>query len=311
MSLRILLIGKSGQIGGELAASLPRLGETTALGREDLDLCDLDSIPRVIRNVRPDLIINAAAYTSVDKAESEPAVARLINTAAPAAIANEAKDIGAALIHFSTDYVFDGTKRSPYTEADSPNPLGVYGRTKLEGEEAIRRAGIPHIIFRTAWVYGTRGHNFLLTILRLASQRDELRVVNDQIGAPTWCRKIAEAATSICEDLLSQGKEPRAAINEVNGTYHLTAGGSTSWYGFAEAILERIQSAPADLAWIRASGAAQPPKTPRLLGISTADYPTAARRPAYSVLSNSLLEKTFGIRLAEWRSQLDSVFSEQ
>ncbi len=198
MKPKILLTGKDGQVGMELQRFLPQLGEVIALGRQELDLSKPDDLRRMIRTVRPNLIVNAAAYTAVDQAEKEEAIARAINADAPAVMAEEAKKIGAGLVHYSTDYVFDGSKNSPYEETDPTNPVNVYGKTKLMGERAIQETGVPHLIFRTGWVYATRGRNFLLTILRLATQgSDELRIVSDQIGAPTWSREIAWATTQI------------------------------------------------------------------------------------------------------------------
>src|SRR6266446_8386438 len=193
----ILLTGKNGQVGGELLRLLPQLGEVVALGHDQLDLSNPSDIRRTIREVRPQLIVNAAAYTAVDQAETDETTAQAVNAQAPGLMAHEAKKIGAALIHYSTDYVFDGAKRIPYDEADSPNPMSVYGKTKFAGEEAIRASGVPHLIFRTAWVYATRGRNFLLTILRLATERKEIRIVSDQVGAPTCASEVAAATSKI------------------------------------------------------------------------------------------------------------------
>lgn len=307
MSLRILLIGKTGQVGGELATFLPRVGEVVALDRQQLDLSKPDQIRGTIREVRPQIIVNAAAYTAVDQAEADQAAARAINADAPAIIAEEAKNIGAGLVHYSTDYVFDGSKNSPYDENDLANPPSVYGRTKLAGEQAIRNVGVSHLIFRTAWVYGTRGRNFLLTVLRLASQREELRIVRDQIGAPTWCREIARATTSILGRLSADG-ESASSLSGISGTYHMTAGGATTWYGFAQAVLDEASQAPPDLPWLAAATNGRPLIVQRVLPITTAEYPTSARRPAYSVLSNSLLTNTFGVHLTDWRAALHNVF---
>jgi dTDP-4-dehydrorhamnose reductase len=237
MKPRILLTGKNGQVGAELAMVLPGLGEVIAPDREELDLSRPDEIRRTIREIRPSLIVNAAAYTAVDQAEKEEALAQAINADAPALMAQEASKIGAGLVHYSTDYVFDGSKHSPYEENDPPNPVSVYGRTKLAGEQAIRDAGLPYLIFRTAWVYGTRGRNFLLTILRLASQREELRIVRDQIGTPTWCREIARGTASVLGHI-SQDRKGALSLPEAGGVYHMTAAGVTTWYDFAEAILD-------------------------------------------------------------------------
>src|ERR1700728_356782 len=252
MQPRILLTGKDGQVGAELASVLPGLGEVIALDRQQLDLSRPDDIRRTIREIRPVLIVNAAAYTAVDQAEKEEALARAINADAPAFMAQEAKKIGAGLVHYSTDYVFDGSKLSPYDENDLPNPVSVYGKTKLAGEQAIQDVGLPHLIFRTAWVYGTRGRNFLLTILRLASQREELRIVRDQIGAPTWCREIARGTAWVLERL-SADREGAFSLPWADGVYHMTAAGSTTWYDFAEAILGEASHAPSNLSWLAAA----------------------------------------------------------
>lgn len=310
MKPRILLTGKNGQVGGELERMLPAVGEVFAPDRQHLDLSKPGDIRRVIYEVRPDLIVNPAAYTAVDQAESDEAAARAINADAPAMMAEEAKKIGAVLVHYSTDYVFDGLKYCPYEESDAPNPMSVYGRTKLAGEEAIRQTGVAHLIFRTAWVYGTRGRNFLLTILRLASQREELRVVRDQIGSPTWCREIARATTSVLAQSFASG-ERVAALGEVSGTYHMSADGATSWYDFAVAILDEASHATPGLPWVAAATNGRPLLAQRVLPITTDEYPTRARRPPYSVLSNSLLSRIFGVRLSEWRVALRSAFQSE
>jgi dTDP-4-dehydrorhamnose reductase len=304
MKPRILLTGKNGQIGHELEQLLPRVGEVVALDREHLNLSKPADIRRKIQEIRPQVIVNAAAYTAVDQAESDLALAEAINADAPALMAEEARKIGAALVHYSTDYVFDGLKKSPYDEDDRPNPESAYGRTKLAGEQAIRDIGVPHLIFRTAWVYGTRGRNFLLTILRLASQREELRIVNDQFGAPTWCHEIAQATTNILERQFGDATEATgSSLSKVSGTYHVTAGGVTTWFGFAQAILEE---ASPGLPWFEAATKGNPLIVRRVVPVTTAEYPTAASRPAYSVLSNSRLTQTFGIQLSDWRAQLRS-----
>jgi dTDP-4-dehydrorhamnose reductase len=281
---RILLTGKNGQAGWELQRTLATLGEVIALDRHGLDLANPDSIRRVVRERKPNLIVNAAAYTAVDKAEEESDLAMAINGMAPGILAEEAKELGAAVIHYSTDYVFDGNKNGPYTEDDAPNPLNVYGKTKLAGEQAIQAVGAPHLIFRTSWVYGTRGKNFLLTILRLAKERDELRIVNDQIGAPTWSRMIAEATAQVIAQLaLPKGK---GWGDGISGIYHLTAAGQTSWFGFAKAILNYIPGSAAH--------------APRLTPITTQEYPTPAQRPKNSVLSNVRLRQKFGLESPLW-----------
>ena len=273
---RILLTGKSGQVGYELERSLQGLGEIIAVDRSQMDLSNLDNIRQVIREVRPDLIINPAAYTAVDKAENEPELAMLVNAHAPAVMAAEAKKLGAVMIHYSTDYVFDGTKTSPYVEEDPTCPINVYGRTKLAGEQAIQAAGIPHLILRTSWVYGTRGKNFLMTVKRLAQERDELRIVADQHGAPTWCRTIADTTAHIIAQSkgVGLGDEWWKARS---GVYHLTAQGQTTWHGFTAAVVAH-QSVE---------------RKPALTPISTDEYPLPAARPANSVLSSARLIEQF------------------
>jgi dTDP-4-dehydrorhamnose reductase len=274
--VKVLLTGGSGQVGGALKEVLAPLGEVLAPRRDGLDLASADSILRVTRSFRPALIVNAGAFTAVDLAESQPGAAAAVNAEAPAILAAEAKRLGAALVHFSTDYVFDGTKARPYVETDAPAPLNVYGRTKLEGERALARSGARHLILRTSWVYAAQGKNFMNTILRLAAERPELRVVDDQRGAPTSARAIALAVGQILEKDFE------------SGLYHLTCQGETTWFGFARAILERRP----------------PARMPALIPIPTRDYPTPARRPANSLLDNSKIFETFGIRLPDWESAL-------
>jgi dTDP-4-dehydrorhamnose reductase len=300
----ILLTGKNGQVGHDLHEFLPPLGEVFALDRQRLDLSQPHEIRRVVREIHPDLIVNAAAYTAVDQAEKEESLAEAINARAPAILAEEAKRIGAAIIHYSTDYVFDGSKNSPYEEGDRTNPVNAYGRTKLAGEQAIRESGAHHLIFRTAWVYSTRGRNFLLTILRLAAERDELRIVNDQFGAPTWSREIASASARVLQRILDR-KDKSSAWDELGGTYHMTAAGETTWFEFAKAILDaaRTQDHAASSPFAAATSG-KPLVTRQMVPITTSDYPTPARRPLYSVLSNARLAQIFGIRLADWRTQL-------
>jgi dTDP-4-dehydrorhamnose reductase len=307
MKLRILLTGKSGQVGAELAAVLPRMGELMAFDRHELDLSKPDHIRRAIRDVQPNVIVNAAAYTSVDQAEREETQARIINVDAPALMAEEAKRIGAALVHYSTDYVFDGSKNLPYDENDPPSPINVYGKTKLAGEEAIRAVGLPHLIFRTAWVYGTRGRNFLLTILRLATEREELRIVRDQFGAPTWSHEIAKGTARVLRQLSQLDRE---AISKFGDIYHMTAAGKTSWCEFTKVILEGASRMPRGITWFETATKGQPLVTRRVVGITTEEYPTPARRPFYSVLSNSHLKQDFGLELPDWSLQLRAVFAE-
>lgn len=307
MKPAILLIGTTGQVGRELNRMLPRIGEVTPLDRQRLDLTKPEEIRNAIRTSRPAFIVNAAAYTAVDKAESDQAVARVINAEAPAVMAEEAKKTGASLIHYSTDYVFDGTKTTPYDEDDPANPQNVYGKTKLEGERAIEASDAAHLIFRTAWVYAAQGRNFLLTILRLATQREELKIVRDQIGAPTLSREIARATTKILAQICDRERGP-ISLADVSGIYHMTAGGETTWYDFTNAILEEAAKIPKTSSWFAAATSNLPLITRRVIPIPTSEYPTPAQRPAYSVLSNARLNGTFSVKLPEWRKQLHSLF---
>lgn len=304
--MKILITGKSGQVGAELAMLLLRLGDVVALDRAEMDLANPRQVREIINNQRPDAIVNAAAYTAVDLAEKEERQARTINSDAPALLAEEAKKIGALLVHYSTDYVFDGSKGSPYLETDPTNPKSVYGKTKLEGEQAISESGANFLIFRTAWVYGTRGRNFLLTILRLAAEREELRVVRDQIGAPTWSREIARGTAEVLAKAFWQSSGARM---QMRGTYHMTAAGEASWYEFAQSILAEGLQAPKGIPWIESSTKGRPLVAQRIIPISTAEYPTPASRPAYSVLSNAKLSKDFGVTLPTWSQQLREVFA--
>jgi dTDP-4-dehydrorhamnose reductase len=307
MPLRILLTGKNGQVGRDLQHLLPKSIEVQAVGREDMDLTSLVSIRESIRSFEPNLIINAAAYTAVDKAETDQATARAVNTEAPAIMAEEAKKIGAALIHYSTDYVFDGTSCTPYTEDDATNPINVYGRTKLEGEKNIQAAGVPYLIFRTEWVYATRGKNFLLTILRLAAERDELRIVADQIGAPTSSRAIAAATSQVVTEEL-QNNAGGTLFASRSGIYNMTAAGETTWHEFAKAIVEEARSAKPAPPWLRSATNDRSLIVKQIRPIATSEYPTPARRPAYSVLCNARLSETFAVQLPNWRDELRFAF---
>jgi dTDP-4-dehydrorhamnose reductase len=250
-----------------------------------LDLTQEDRIREKLRDVQPHVIINAAGYTAVDHAEKNPDLALAINGTAPAILAEEAKKLGAALVHYSTDYVFDGEKEEPYTEEDSPNPLCVYGRTKLAGDEAIQSTGLPHLIFRTAWVYGLKGKNFLLTMQRLAKERDELKIVDDQIGSPTWSRTIAQTTANILTQVLPQNSPgDLSRFEQASGLYNLVCDGQTSWFGFAQAILE----------------ASSLSHSTKLIPIPTSEYPTPAKRPHNSVLSTEKLKSAFGIAPPAW-----------
>src|SRR5438105_4481223 len=252
MKQTILLTGKNGQIGSHLYPLLRNLGEVVATDRNELDLSNTDAIRRTVRELRPSLIVNAAAYTAVDAAEADESNAYAINAGAPAVLAEEAKKIGAGIVQYSTDYVFDGLKKTPYTESDATNPINVYGRSKLAGEQAVRDSGASHLIFRTSWVYSTRGRNFMLTILRLASEREELRIVRDQVGAPTCAADIASGTTRVLAHII-QRNHYLSLISEVGGTYHMTAAGQVSWYDFARAILEEAQAVSCNLSWLVAA----------------------------------------------------------
>jgi len=304
MKRTILLIGRTGQVGSELLRLLPALGEVVAPDRSELDLLAPDSIRHTVRKVRPELIVNAAAFTAVDSAETKEAEARAVNADAPGVLAEEARNCGSAVIHYSTDYVFDGTKRTPYEETDAVAPINVYGKTKLAGEQAIRASGVSHLIFRTAWVYSDRGQNFLRTILRLATEREELRVVHDQFGAPTWSRDIAEVTVRVLGQLTSQDESVADSFFRWSGIYHLTAAGETTWYDFARAILEQAGEISPDVSWFVDATQGRPLIARRIVPITTAEYPTPASRPAFSILSNSRLNRTFGLRLPDWRTQL-------
>ncbi len=283
-----MLFGGSGQVGWELQRTLSTLGEVSAPSSARADFANPEGLRAVVRELRPDLVVNAAAYTAVDNAEKEPDLATAVNGVAPGVLAEEAGRAGAALVHYSTDYVFDGEKAAPYIEEDEAAPINVYGESKLAGEEAVTNSGAPHLVLRTSWVYGMRGKNFLRTILRLAGEREELKIVDDQIGAPTWSRAIAEATAQV----LIQSKGNFAGfLGESGGLYHLSAAGETSWYGFARRIL--------DLSARHCSFTLE-----ELRAIPTEEYPTPAARPASSTLSCEKLEETFGLYLPSWETQL-------
>jgi dTDP-4-dehydrorhamnose reductase len=280
--MKILVTGRNGQVGGALQHTLAGLGEIVTLDRTQLDLSDLDAAREVIRIIRPNLIVNAAAYTAVDLAETDEALAYRINAEAPGVMAEEAKRLGAGMIHYSTDYVYEGGKSGAWLETDATGPLSAYGRSKLAGEQAIAAVGLPHLILRTSWVYGLHGKNFLLTMLRLAQSRPELSIVNDQVGAPTWSVTIAEATASIIKKF-----PDLSAVEHVSGIYHLCARGQTSWFGFAEKIFAHslIQ------------------QKPTLHPITTAEYPTPAVRPKNSVMNTDKFEQTFAT-LPTWDAAL-------
>ena len=291
---RLLITGSNGQLGFELRRALAPLGEVIALDRSGCDLSNADSIRSAVRSVKPDVIFNAGAYTAVDKAESEPDLAHAINAVAPSIIGEEAAKIGALVIHYSTDYVFDGTKEAPYIESDVVNPLGVYGRTKLDGENALAASGARHLIFRTSWVFGLHGKNFIKTILRLASERSELKIVGDQVGAPTGVALLADVSAHIAARYLRDG-----ANSFPFGLYHLVSGGTTSWCEFARHVVAKAAAANWNLQ-----------ATPdRIIPISTSEYPTPAARPANSHLNTSKFGEAFGLQLPDWHTGVDQVLA--
>jgi dTDP-4-dehydrorhamnose reductase len=299
--IRVLVTGAGGQVGAECARELDGRAQVLARDRSAFDLASPASIREGVRAAHPDVIVNCAAYTAVDRAETDREAAHAINAVGPGVLAEEAKRAGALLIHFSTDYVYDGSKPLPYVEEDRVNPLSVYGSTKLEGERAVAQSGAAHIILRTSWVYGPRGRNFLFTMLRLGRERPELRIVDDQRGAPTSSRALARLVRELLDrggdtDEISRDEVERCG--EACGVYHATAAGSTTWFGFAQAIFdEMLRQHRLDFA------------APRLVPIATSDYPTPAKRPANSVLSNEKLRAAFGVSIADWRSGLAEVVS--
>lgn len=288
---RVLIFGAAGQLGRELQRSFADFGEIVCADRESVDLAVPEQIRALVQQVKPGVILNAAAYTAVDRAESEQELAMAINAEAPRVLADEARQKGALLVHYSTDYVFDGTKQGPWVEDDPTHPLSVYGASKLAGEEAIRQVGGPSVIFRTSWVYGTHGKNFLLTMLRLASERESLSVVDDQVGAPTTSIALADATRTIVEGISERRFGTPASWA---GLYHMTCLGSTSWCGFAEAIFAR-------------AGDLLEGRRPAVKPIASSEYPTPAQRPRNSVLSNERLKERFGIALPAWDAALDGV----
>lgn len=291
---RILILGSTGQLGRELQRSFSGYAEVIARSREAVDFTVEEQLRSAVRTACPDVILNAVAYTAVDRAESEPDLAMAVNGHAPGVLAAEASRLGALFVHYSTDYVFDGTKAGAWEETDQPNPLNVYGASKLAGERAVERVGGKHLIFRTSWVYGPHGKNFLLTMLRLGKERDLLKVVDDQVGAPTTSRALADATHDIIGNIL----EGRSGVAESwTGVYHMTCGGSISWRGFADAIFARAENF---------LGGRVPTTTP----IPTSEYPTPARRPQNSVLSNRKLNSAFGVQLPSWENALNQVFLE-
>lgn len=308
--MKILVTGKTGQVGHELTRSLRGLGEVVALDRSQMDLSDLAQIRDVIRTIKPDLIVNPAAYTAVDKAESEHELAMLINAEAPGVMAEEAHNLGAALIHYSTDYVFDGSKRDaqgvmlPYLESDTTNPINVYGKSKLAGEQAIVASGCAYLILRTSWVYSMYGKNFLLTMLRLGSERNELSVVDDQWGAPTWAGWIADMTAQLitrCAAIAEEQEEIAIRVSAIEGVYNLVNSGCTTWCRFAQQIFS-------DAA---ANGALLRQNVPLIVPISTSDYPTPAARPENSTLNTEKLESLLAGPLLPWRQALATCINRQ
>lgn len=277
---KILVLGGQGQVGWELRRTLSPLGEVVAHSRQTCDVSSPEQIRFIVKEIKPHVIVNAAAYTAVDKAESDQESCLTVNAKAPEILAEEAKKMKALLVHYSTDYVFDGTSSVPYKEHDRTNPLNFYAKSKLLGDQAIMASNCPHLILRTSWVYGNRGHNFLLTMLKLGQQREMLKIVDDQMGAPTWCRMIAESTAQLISRY--EGKD---------GLYHLTSTGKTSWFGFAQAIFEHYATKKNF-------------KVPQLIKIPTCEYPLPAKRPHNSILCHEKLQKTFGVRLPDWKEAL-------
>jgi dTDP-4-dehydrorhamnose reductase len=289
--MKILLFGKNGQVGWELCRTLAPLAQVTAVDYPEINF----TVPAVLRALvaatNPSVVVNAAAYTAVDKAETEPELCRQVNTIAPGVLAEAAKKVGALMVHYSTDYIFDGTNTLPYVETDTPNPLGAYGRSKLEGDRAVKASGADHLIFRLCWVYGARGQNFMLTMQRLARERETLRVVGDQLGCPTWSRMIAETTALALKQVLAG-----ADRSAYNGEYHLAAFGQANWAEFASRIIEWMPEAERKCRVVEK--------------ITTSEYPTPAKRPAYSVLDCGKLQKTFGLRLPHWETSLRQVLDQ-
>lgn len=288
--MKVLLFGSRGQLGTYLTPVLGTLGEITAYDRQECDLMDLAALRRVILRERPDIIVNAAGYTAVDQAETDDAVAQRVNAEAPAAMAEAARELGALLVHYSTDYVFDGSARVPYAEEAAPAPVGVYGKTKLAGELAIAASGAHHLILRTAWLYSNHGKNFFKTMLKLADERSELRVVHDQTGNPTYAKLVADSTVRMLTQIFDHGR----LVVDRCGLYHVACQGSTTWYEFAINIMQSAGKAD-DV---------------RVVPITTADYPTPARRPAYSSLSTKKLARVFDLRLPAWQTGLEQCFAE-
>jgi dTDP-4-dehydrorhamnose reductase len=294
--MKLLVTGASGQVGWELARSLMPLGEVVAVGSAECNLAQPQDILRLLEQIRPDVIVNAAAYTAVDKAEADELQATLINATAVGVLAEAAKKSNVLLIHYSTDYVFDGNKNSAYTEADEPCPVSAYGRSKLAGEQALRQSGCDYLILRTSWVFASRGRNFVKTMLRLAQERKELNVIDDQVGAPTWARNIADATAHI----VRQAQQERQQRSFVSGIFNLTSAGETSWYGFTRAILDGAAG----------RGLLSAERLPQLRPIPTEAYPLPAPRPKNSRLAAGKLHRHFGIALPDWQDALARCLAE-
>ena len=301
--LKIVIVGRNGQLAWEANQRFQGLGEVICIGPPKLDLTDIESVRAEIRRIKPSVLVNAAAYTAVDQAESDREAAMKINSEAPAAMAEEMKRLRGLFITYSTDYVFDGKKTAPYNENDATGPLNVYGSSKLSGEKAIEAVGGSYLIFRTSWVYGARGKNFLKTILKLAAERPELRIVDDQVGAPTWSRDLADATRKIIEQLATQSSSAGISMGEAlgdrRGIYHMTAAGSVSWCGFATAILDEMKKrglSKSNLA--------------NIVPIPSSEYPTPAARPQNSRLCNDKLKSVFGVALPQWRTSLAAVMDD-
>ena len=298
--MKLLLLGRNGQVGWELQRSLAPLGELIALDRQGDaggqglcgDLSRLDELARTVRALRPDVIVNAAAHTAVDKAESEPDQARLLNALAPQVLAREAAQTGALLVHYSTDYVFDGSGSAARTETEATAPLSVYGSSKLEGEQLILASGCRHLIFRTSWVYAARGGNFAKTMLRLAQEREALSVIDDQCGAPTGADLIADVTAHAIRQLQRQPGD--------QGLYHLVAGGETTWHAYASHVIARARELAPDRPW----------KVQRIAAVPTSAFPTPAQRPLNSRLNTERLQQTFGLRLPHWQAGVDRMLQE-
>jgi dTDP-4-dehydrorhamnose reductase len=301
--LKIVIVGRNGQLAWEANQRFQGLGEVICVGRPEVDLTNIEGLRAEIRRIAPSVLVNAAAYTAVDQAESEPEAAMKINSEAPAVMAEEAKRLGALFITYSTDYVFDGKSASAYSETDHTAPLNVYGASKLSGERAVEAVGGSYLIFRTSWVYGARGKNFLRTIAKLAAERPELRIVDDQVGAPTWSRDLADATRKIIEQLVTKSATEKTPIGEAlgnrHGIYHMTAGGSVSWCGFAATIVEEM-----------GKRGLFKDNLAKVVPIPASDYPTPAARPQNSRLCNDKLKSTFGVKLPQWRTSLGAVMDE-